>query len=55
MPFRKNTNFSTADGLFEKPKPGEKFDCVIATDCASFERLGKAGECVERPENFHQH
>jgi phosphoesterase RecJ-like protein len=23
-----------------------KFDCVIATDCASFERLGKAGKCV---------
>ena len=36
---------NTAD-LFEKPKRGEKFDCVIATDCASFERLGKAGECI---------
>ncbi len=36
---------NTAD-LFEKPKRGEQFDCVIATDCASFERLGKAGECI---------
>ena len=36
---------NTAD-LFEKPKRGEKFDCVIATDCASFERLGKVGECI---------
>jgi len=32
--------------LIEKPRPGEKFDCVIATDCASFERLGSVGECV---------
>jgi phosphoesterase RecJ-like protein len=23
-----------------------KFDCVIATDCASFERLGKVGRCI---------
>ena len=32
--------------LFQKPKRGLKFDCVIATDCASFERLGAAGKCV---------
>ena len=38
--------FLNADGLFEKPKAGERFDCVIATDCASFERLGKAAECI---------
>ena len=38
--------FLVGDGLIEKPKRGEKFDCVIATDCASFERLGKAGECI---------
>jgi bifunctional oligoribonuclease and PAP phosphatase NrnA len=32
---------------FERPKTGEAFDLVIATDCASFERLGgKVGECV---------
>jgi len=33
-------------GLFQKPKPGIKFDCLITTDCASFERLGDAGKCV---------
>ena len=38
--------FLNGEGLFQKPRGGEKFDCVIATDCASFERLGKAGECV---------
>ena len=32
--------------LVSKPKRGQKFDCVIATDCASFERLGKVGECI---------
>jgi phosphoesterase RecJ-like protein len=38
--------FLNPDGLLEKPKAGESFDCVIATDCASFERLGRAGECI---------
>ncbi|HEY5232230.1 MAG TPA: bifunctional oligoribonuclease/PAP phosphatase NrnA [Verrucomicrobiae bacterium] len=38
--------FLDLDGVFQKPKRGQKFDCVIATDCASFERLGKVGECV---------
>jgi phosphoesterase RecJ-like protein len=38
--------FLVGDGLIEKPQRGEKFDCVIATDCASFERLGKVGECI---------
>jgi len=36
--------FLDPEGLFEKPKSGKEFDCVIATDCASFERLGKAGK-----------
>ena len=39
--------FLDPDSLFQKPKRGQKFDCVIATDCASYERLGKAGECVK--------
>ena len=38
--------FLNPDGLFQKPRTGEKFDCVIATDCASFERLGKTGKCI---------
>jgi phosphoesterase RecJ-like protein len=32
--------------LFEKPRRGRKFDCVIATDAASFERLGTVGPAV---------
>ncbi len=38
--------FLDGDHLLQTPKPGRKFDCVIATDCASFERLGKVTECV---------
>jgi len=37
--------FLDPDGLLERPKPGQEFDCVIATDCASFQRLGNAGKC----------
>jgi phosphoesterase RecJ-like protein len=36
--------FLDPDGFFQRPKAGHKFDCVIATDCASFQRLGKAGK-----------
>jgi len=32
--------------LLQKPRSGAKFDCVIATDCASFERLGKVGLAI---------
>jgi bifunctional oligoribonuclease and PAP phosphatase NrnA len=38
--------FLDPDGLFQKAKRGRKFDCVISTDCASFERLGKVAKCV---------
>lgn len=38
--------FLNAADLFEKPKRGKKFDCVIATDCASIERLGKVRDCI---------
>jgi phosphoesterase RecJ-like protein len=38
--------FLDPDGLFQKPRPGQRFDCVIATDCASFERLGAVDACV---------
>jgi phosphoesterase RecJ-like protein len=38
--------FLDPDRLVQKPKSGMEFDCVIATDCASFERLGKAGDAV---------
>jgi bifunctional oligoribonuclease and PAP phosphatase NrnA len=38
--------FLDRDHLIQKPKPGLKFDCVIAADAASFERLGAVGRCV---------
>ena len=44
--------FLNRDGLFQKPKHGEKFDCVIATDCASFERLGKVARCIGQRKFF---
>ena len=40
--------FLDRDGLFQKPKRGLKFDCVVATDCASFERLGQVGPFIAR-------
>jgi phosphoesterase RecJ-like protein len=39
-------DFLDRDGTIQKPKRGLKFDCVIATDAASFERLGSVGRCV---------
>jgi phosphoesterase RecJ-like protein len=38
--------FLDPDRVIEKPKAGQDFDCVIATDAASFERLGTVGEHV---------
>lgn len=35
--------FLDKDRSFQKPKEGQSFDCVIATDAASFERLGAVG------------
>ena len=40
--------FLNQDGLFQKPRPGMKFDCVIAADCASIERLGKVVPRISR-------
>jgi bifunctional oligoribonuclease and PAP phosphatase NrnA len=38
--------FLDRNEIIQRPKRGLKFDCVIATDAASFERLGVVGECV---------
>lgn len=46
-PLPRKLEFLDPDGLMQKPKRGRKFDCVIATDCATFDRLGKAGKCVQ--------
>jgi bifunctional oligoribonuclease and PAP phosphatase NrnA len=32
--------------LLATPRRGQKFDCVVSVDAASFERLGKVGDCV---------
>jgi bifunctional oligoribonuclease and PAP phosphatase NrnA len=39
-------------GLVRKPRRGVSFDAVIATDCASFERLGKTGKCITNRKVF---
>ncbi|MDB6022318.1 MAG: Phosphoesterase RecJ domain protein [Pedosphaera sp.] len=44
--------FLDPDKLVQKPKPGMAFDCVIATDAASFERLGKTGACIGKRKLF---
>ncbi len=38
--------FLDPNGDIQKPRHGQKFDLVIATDCASFERLGTVGKYV---------
>ncbi len=44
--------FLDPDHLFQKPKSGHQFDCVIATDAASFDRLGRVGPCIARRKLF---
>jgi phosphoesterase RecJ-like protein len=38
--------FLDPERVMQKPKPDKHFDCVIATDCASFERLGAVAPCI---------
>ena len=51
-PVPQKYKFLNTDGLFQPPKRGLKFDCVIATDCASFERLGRVGKCIAQRKVF---
>jgi phosphoesterase RecJ-like protein len=44
--------FLDPDKIVQKPRAGMEFDCVIATDAASFERLGKVGACVGKRKLF---
>jgi phosphoesterase RecJ-like protein len=39
--------FLDSKKLVRAPEPGRQFDCVIATDAASLERLGTVGECIQ--------
>jgi phosphoesterase RecJ-like protein len=45
-PIPQKYEFLDPDHVFQKPKPDMQFDCVIATDAASAERLGAVGPCV---------
>jgi len=47
-PLPRKLAFLDAEHLFQQPSSGQEFDCVVATDCATFERLGGAGSCIER-------
>jgi phosphoesterase RecJ-like protein len=44
--------FLDPDKLVQRPKPGTNFDLIIATDCASFERLGLAGSGLGKRKLF---
>ncbi len=44
--------FLDPDHLFQRPRRGLKFDCVVATDAASFERLGTVGPCIAHRKLF---
>jgi len=44
--------FLDAKHLVEPPEKGKQFDCVIATDCASLERLGTVAECIQERKIF---
>jgi bifunctional oligoribonuclease and PAP phosphatase NrnA len=44
--------FLDPEHLVQKPHPGVAFDCVIATDAASFERLGKTGSAIGKRKLF---
>jgi phosphoesterase RecJ-like protein len=44
--------FLDRDGIIQKPRKGMKFDCVVATDAATFERLGSVGRCIANRKLF---
>jgi phosphoesterase RecJ-like protein len=46
-PLPEKLAFLDTERLLEQPVPGRSFDCVIATDCASLERLGHTAACIE--------
>lgn len=51
-PLPRKYAFLDPDGLYQKPKADREFDCVVATDAASFERLGSVGEHIARRKHF---
>ena len=51
-PIPQKYRFLDRDEIIQKPKRGMKFDCVIATDAASFERLGAVGPSITNRKLF---
>ena len=46
-PLPQKYRFLDPDKIIQQPRPGQAFDCVIATDAATFDRLGTVGNCVQ--------
>ncbi len=44
--------FLDRDGLIQGPKPGLQFDCVVAVDAATFDRLGLVGQHIAQRKLF---
>jgi phosphoesterase RecJ-like protein len=44
--------FLNREGLLKQPQAAQEFDCVIATDAASFERLGAVGQYIGKRKVF---
>ncbi len=44
--------FLDPDGLLTPPEPGHAFDCVVATDVATLERLGAVAPCITQRRFF---
>jgi len=51
-PMPKKLAFLDTEKLFSEPRVKNGFDCVIATDCASFERLGTVGDFIKERRVF---
>jgi phosphoesterase RecJ-like protein len=48
----KKLAFLDPDHLLQTPTPSHAFDCVVAIDCASLERLGRTAECIQDRKSF---
>jgi bifunctional oligoribonuclease and PAP phosphatase NrnA len=44
----KKLAFLDTGKLIQPPSRGHRFDCVVATDSASYERLGRVGNCIQQ-------
>ena len=51
-PVPQKLRWMVPSGMVKKPEAGHTFDLVIATDCASFERLGTAGKFTAKHRDF---